>query len=111
MEAIPSAAGWDEMSGGYPKRFAEYNSTTSTGSTVDLKDRKKVYDAYDSKNGDNYVNRRNETAETGTEKTDRRNVKNRVFTKKSVNVYVIFYPQYTYILIFFIYFCNKKTKT
>ena len=63
MEAIPSAAGWDEMSGGYPKRFAEYNSTTSTGSTVDLKDRKKVYDAYDSKDGDNYVNRRNETAE------------------------------------------------
>ena len=52
------------MSGGYPKRFAEYNSTTSTGSTVDLKDRKKVYDAYDSKNGDNYVNRRNETAES-----------------------------------------------
>ena len=49
------------MSGGYPKRFAEYNSTTSTGSTVDLKDRKKVYDAYDSKDGDNYVNRRNET--------------------------------------------------
>ena len=64
MEAIPSAARWDEMSGGYPKRFAEYNSTTSTGSTVDLKDRKKVYDAYDSKNGDNYVNRRNETAES-----------------------------------------------
>ena len=61
MEAIPSAAGWNEMSGGYPKRFAEYNSTTSTGSTVDLKDRKKVYDAYDSKDGDNYVNRRNET--------------------------------------------------
>lgn len=64
MEVIPTAAGWDEMSGGYPKRFAEYNSTTSTGSTVDLKDRKKVYDAYDSKNGDNYVNRRNETAES-----------------------------------------------
>ena len=63
MEAIPSAAGWNEMSGGYPKRFAEYNSYTSTGSVVDLKDRKKVYDAYDSKNGDNYVNRRNETAE------------------------------------------------
>lgn len=62
MEAIPSAAGWNEMSGGYPKRFAEYNSYTSTGSVVDLKDRKKVYDAYDSKNGDNYVNRRNETA-------------------------------------------------
>lgn len=62
MEAIPSAAGWNEMSGGYPKRFAEYNSYTSTGSVVDLKDRKKVYDAYDSKDGDKYVNRRNETA-------------------------------------------------
>lgn len=62
MEAIPSAAGWNEMSGGYPKRFAEYNSYTSTGSVIDLKDRKKVYDAYDSKDGDNYVNRRNETA-------------------------------------------------
>lgn len=62
MEAIPSAAGWNEMSGGYPKRFAEYNSYTSTGSVVDLKDRKNVYDAYDSKDGDNYVNRRNETA-------------------------------------------------
>ncbi len=61
-EAIPSAAGWNEMSGGYPKRFAEYNSYTSTGSVVNLKDRKKVYDAYDSKDGDNYVNRRNETA-------------------------------------------------
>ena len=64
MEAIPSAAGWSEMSGGYPKRFAEYNSYTSTGSVVDLKDRKKVYDAYDSKDGDNYVNRRNETTES-----------------------------------------------
>ena len=64
MEAIPSAAGWSEMSGGYPKRFAEYNSYTSTGSVVDLKDRKKVYDAYDSKDGDNYVNRRNETPES-----------------------------------------------
>ena len=64
MEAIPSAAGWSEMSGGYPKRFAEYNSYTSTGSVVDLKDRKKAYDAYDSKDGDNYVNRRNETTES-----------------------------------------------
>lgn len=62
MEVIPTAAGWDEMSGGYPKRFAEYNSTTATGSAVDLSGRKLVYDAYESKDGDNYVNRRNETA-------------------------------------------------
>ena len=58
MEVIPTAAGWDEMSGGYPKRFAEYNSTTATGSAVDLSGRKQVYDAYDA----NYTNRRNETA-------------------------------------------------
>ncbi len=63
METIPSAIGWSEMSGGYPKRFAEYNSTTSTGSSVDLTGRKQVYDAYDAKDGDNYTNRRNETAE------------------------------------------------
>ena len=32
MEEVQSDAGWNEMSGGYPKRFAEYNSYTSTGS-------------------------------------------------------------------------------
>ena len=64
MEVIPSAAGWSEMSGGYPKRFAEYNSTTATGTTIDLSGRKQVYDAYDAKNGDVYTNRRNETAES-----------------------------------------------
>lgn len=62
MEVIPTAAGWDEMSGGYPKRFAEYNSTTATGTAVDLSGRKQVYDAYDAKDGNNYTNRRNETA-------------------------------------------------
>lgn len=64
MKVIPTAAGWDEMSGGYPKRFAEYNSTTATGTTVDLSGRKQVYDAYDAKEGSNYTNRRNETAES-----------------------------------------------
>lgn len=64
MEVIPTAAGWDEMSGGYPKRFAEYNSTTATGTAVDLSERKQVYDAYDKKDGDTYTNRRNETAES-----------------------------------------------
>ncbi|MQP12598.1 pectin esterase [Prevotella copri] len=64
MEVIPTAAGWDEMSGGYPKRFAEYNSTTVTGTAVDLSGRKQVYDAYDAKDGDNYTDRRNETAES-----------------------------------------------
>lgn len=61
MEVIPTALGWSEMSGGYPKRFAEYGSHTSKGADVDLSGRKTTYDAYDSKDGDNYVNRRNET--------------------------------------------------
>ena len=61
MEVVPTAAGWNEMSGGYPKRFAEYGSHTSNGAAVDLSGRKTTYDAYDSKDGDTYVNRRNET--------------------------------------------------
>ena len=64
MEVIPSSIGWSEMSGGYPKRFAEYNSMTASGSTVDLSGRKQVYDAYDKKDGNVYTNRRNETAES-----------------------------------------------
>ena len=65
MEVIPSAVGWSEMSGGFPKRFAEYNSTTSTGTSIDLSGRKQVYDAYDAydKVSNTYTNRRNETAE------------------------------------------------
>ena len=43
MEAQPSAAGWNEMSGGWPARFAEYNSTTSKGSVIDLSGRKKTF--------------------------------------------------------------------
>lgn len=43
MTAQPSAAGWNEMSGGWPKRFAEYNSTTAAGTVIDLKDRKKIF--------------------------------------------------------------------
>lgn len=61
MEVKPSAIGWNEMSGGYPKRFAEYGSHTSKGVAIDLSNRKTTYDAYDSKDGDTYVNRRNES--------------------------------------------------
>lgn len=39
----PSAIGWSEMSGGYPARFAEYNSTTASGSTIDLSGRKTTF--------------------------------------------------------------------
>jgi len=62
MNVVPSAIGWNEMSGGFPKRFAEWNSTTSTGSTIDLSGRKTAYDAYDEYNKETgaYVNRRTE---------------------------------------------------
>ncbi len=43
MHAQPSAVGWNEMSGGWPARFAEYNSVTSAGTPIDLKDRKKSF--------------------------------------------------------------------
>ena len=43
MEAQPSAIGWNEMSGGWPARFAEYNSQTAKGSVIDLKSRKKTF--------------------------------------------------------------------
>ena len=43
MEAKPSATGWNEMSGGYPARFAEYNSTTASGTTIDLSNRKTTF--------------------------------------------------------------------
>ena len=43
MNVVPSAIGWNEMSGGWPKRFAEYNSMTSTGTQIDLSGRKKVF--------------------------------------------------------------------
>ncbi len=43
MNVIPAAVGWNEMSGGWPARFAEYNSFTASGSVIDLKDRKKSF--------------------------------------------------------------------
>lgn len=43
MNVVPSAIGWNEMSGGWPKRFAEFNSTTKTGSVIDLSGRKKIF--------------------------------------------------------------------
>ncbi len=43
MTVKPSAIGWNEMSGGWPARFAEYNSTTATGTVIDLGQRKKIF--------------------------------------------------------------------
>ncbi len=41
MEAIPTAAGWTNMSAGGCTRFAEYNSISASGTTVDLSGRVK----------------------------------------------------------------------
>lgn len=43
MEVVPGAEGWSEMSGGWPARFAEYNSTTKAGTVIDLSQRKKTF--------------------------------------------------------------------
>ena len=49
MEVQPSAIGWSEMSGGWPKRFAEFGSHNSKGVAVDLSGRKTIF-------GDNHTN-------------------------------------------------------
>ena len=44
MQYAPSAIGWSEMSNGWPKRFAEYNSTLlGSGTTIDLSGRKTTF--------------------------------------------------------------------
>ena len=45
MNIIPSSIGWAEMSNGWPKRFAEYNSRTSDGVAVDLSGRKTTFNS------------------------------------------------------------------
>lgn len=56
MNVVPSAIGWNEMSGGWPARFAEFNSMTSTGSVIDLSGRKTTF-------GDGHANNPVLTAE------------------------------------------------
>jgi hypothetical protein len=43
MEVKPSAIGWNEMSGGWPARFAEYGSHTTSGAAIDLSGRKTIF--------------------------------------------------------------------
>lgn len=43
MNVVPSAEGWNEMSGGWPKRFAEYNSVTEKGTAISLANRKTTF--------------------------------------------------------------------
>lgn len=43
MNVKPSAIGWSEMSGGWPKQFAEYNSTDGNGAAISLAERKTTF--------------------------------------------------------------------
>ena len=67
MQYAPSAIGWSEMSNGWPKRFAEYNSTLASGTVVDLSGRKKIF-------GDNHTNNPVLTAEEAAEASDMSNM-------------------------------------
>ena len=63
MNVVPSAIGWNEMGTGWPARFAEYNSTTSTGSVIDLSGRKTTF-------GEGHANNPILTAEEAAEFSD-----------------------------------------
>jgi hypothetical protein len=67
MEIVPSAVGWSEMSNGWPKRFAEYNSMTATGAQVDLSGRKTIF-------GDGHANNPVLTAEEAAEAAEMSNM-------------------------------------
>lgn len=62
MVAQPSAIGWNEMSGGWPARFAEYNSMTASGTPIDLSGRKTTF-------GDGHTNNPVLTAEEAAQYT------------------------------------------
>jgi hypothetical protein len=66
MNVVPSAAGWNEMSGGWPARFAEFNSTSKTGSVIDLSGRKKEF----GNDGDKHANNPVLTAAEALEYSD-----------------------------------------
>lgn len=51
MELIPTAAGWEEMSGGWPTAFKEYNSHTASGTPVSLANRKIEFGEHTDKEG------------------------------------------------------------
>ena len=63
MNVLPSPIGWNEMSNGWPKRFAEYNSMTASGSAVDLSGRKTTF-------GDGHPNNPVLTAEEAAQYRD-----------------------------------------
>lgn len=50
MNVVPSAIGWNEMSDGWPARFAEYNSVDANGNAISLSGRKTTFASTHSNN-------------------------------------------------------------
>ena len=67
MNVVPSAIGWSEMSNGWPTRFAEWNSMTSTGTQIDLSGRKTIF-------GDGHENNPRLTADEAYEASNLHNM-------------------------------------
>ena len=63
MNVRPRAIGWNEMSGGWPKQYAEYNSTDRDGHAIDLSGRKTTF-------GDGHANQPVLTAEEAAYASD-----------------------------------------
>ena len=63
MNVRPRAIGWNEMSGGWPKQYAEYNSTDKDGNVIDLSGRKTTF-------GDGHANKPVLTAEEAAYASD-----------------------------------------
>ena len=67
MNVKPSDIGWSEMSGGWPKRFAEYNSTDANGTIISLDGRKTTF-------ADSHANNPVLTAEEAATASDMKNM-------------------------------------
>lgn len=67
MNVVPSSIGWSEMNNGWPARFAEWNSMTSTGTQIDLSGRKTIF-------GDGHENNPRLTAEEAYEASNLHNM-------------------------------------
>ena len=67
MNVRPRAIGWNEMSGGWPKQYAEYNSTDKHGTAIDLSGRKTTF-------GDGHANQPILTAEEAAYASDMKNM-------------------------------------
>lgn len=67
MNVKPSSIGWSEMGSGWPKRFAEYNSTDANGDAISLSGRKTTF-------GDGHSNNPVLTAEEAATASDMKNM-------------------------------------